>query len=322
MGCDGGTIPRRDELVKTKKKPEQKDKTSDRMYRWRHCAMSQARLQRPIVGCELGRLYNKEAVLTRLLDRHHQREVTGDDSHIRMLRDIKELRLTANPGYALKRDVAQKGDAYVDHQVSEFMCPVTGLEMNGKYPFVFMWTCGCVVSERAMKEVPSEVCHKCGKPIRKEDVIPINPTSQEVLDQLRSNMAARRARDKAAKKEKRESKRTHDYADEEDEVEPEVEEEEECTKEKSSKVQKTSGGGGPSSSSSSSSSSGSGAKPRVNSAVSALLKDEDFQHVRSSGFSVAKNPEASEVYKSIFDTHKTAKNRPNPHWVTCNPQYF
>lgn len=23
MGCDGGTIPRRDELVKTKKKPEQ-----------------------------------------------------------------------------------------------------------------------------------------------------------------------------------------------------------------------------------------------------------------------------------------------------------
>ena len=29
MGCDGGTIPRRDELVKVKKKPEQKDKDAE-----------------------------------------------------------------------------------------------------------------------------------------------------------------------------------------------------------------------------------------------------------------------------------------------------
>ena len=29
MGCDGGTIPTRDELVRLKKKPEQKDKNSE-----------------------------------------------------------------------------------------------------------------------------------------------------------------------------------------------------------------------------------------------------------------------------------------------------
>lgn len=28
MGCDGGTIPKRDELVRTKKKPEQVDLTT------------------------------------------------------------------------------------------------------------------------------------------------------------------------------------------------------------------------------------------------------------------------------------------------------
>ena len=59
MGCDGGTIPRRDELVKTKKRPEQKDKDSELRFRWRHCAIKQDALQKPIVTCELGRLYNK-----------------------------------------------------------------------------------------------------------------------------------------------------------------------------------------------------------------------------------------------------------------------
>ncbi len=33
MGCDGGTIPKRDELVKTKKKPEQvKDQINKIIY--------------------------------------------------------------------------------------------------------------------------------------------------------------------------------------------------------------------------------------------------------------------------------------------------
>ena len=41
MGCDGGTIPTRDELVKLKKKPEQKDADAVRLLKWAHCALSQ-----------------------------------------------------------------------------------------------------------------------------------------------------------------------------------------------------------------------------------------------------------------------------------------
>lgn len=41
MGCDGGTIPRRDELVRTKQKDEQKDVHAENAFKWKHCALSQ-----------------------------------------------------------------------------------------------------------------------------------------------------------------------------------------------------------------------------------------------------------------------------------------
>lgn len=57
MGCDGGTIPKRHELVKTAKRPEQKDKDMDRRAKWSTCCISQQALTKPIVTCEMGKLY-------------------------------------------------------------------------------------------------------------------------------------------------------------------------------------------------------------------------------------------------------------------------
>lgn len=57
MGCDGGTIPKRHELVKTAKRPEQKDKDMDRRAKWTTCSITQQALEEPIVACELGKLY-------------------------------------------------------------------------------------------------------------------------------------------------------------------------------------------------------------------------------------------------------------------------
>jgi hypothetical protein len=37
MGCDGGTIPKRDELVKTKKKPEQVRKDTNPSQNFKIC---------------------------------------------------------------------------------------------------------------------------------------------------------------------------------------------------------------------------------------------------------------------------------------------
>lgn len=40
-----------------------------------------------------------------------------------------------------------------------------------------------------------------------------------------------------------------------------------------------------------------------------------------SNYSVAKDPKASEVFKSIFTTHKSATEQDRAHWVTYNPFY-
>ena len=39
------------------------------------------------------------------------------------------------------------------------------------------------------------------------------------------------------------------------------------------------------------------------------------------GYSVAKDPNASDVYKSIFTSHQTATDQNRAHWVTYNPFY-
>jgi len=46
--------------------------------------------------------------------------------------DVKELRLTANP--AFRPDASKAGD---DVLISPYICPVTGLEMNGRYKLDF-----------------------------------------------------------------------------------------------------------------------------------------------------------------------------------------
>lgn len=198
MGCDGGTIPRRDELVRMKKKPEQVEKNYELNAKWFHCALSQAELREPVVCCELGNLYNKEAVLEYLIDKS---SVTSDvASHIRSLKDVKELNLTHNPAFEQKS--TEQADSYLDFQASRFICPVVGIEMNGRYKFCFLWKCGCVFSERALKEVPSTVCNKCGKASSDDDIVVINGSEDEVSG-MRAKMEEKRQKAKLEKKAKK-----------------------------------------------------------------------------------------------------------------------
>ena len=121
-----------------------------------------------VVACEMGRLYNKEAVIEMLLNKDRSTSPAWA-SHIEKLKDVVELDLTINPAYEAKRKDAVGDGMYQDKLVSRFhlylkcnlgsfllfciryQCPVTGLEMNGRFKFVFSWTTGRVVSERAMK---------------------------------------------------------------------------------------------------------------------------------------------------------------------------
>lgn len=74
-----------------------------------------------------------------------------------LLQEVKELNLTKNPAFA---SGSRNGDGYDDHQNSPYICPVLGLEMNGRFKFCFYWSCGCVFSEKALKGLKPTICHK------------------------------------------------------------------------------------------------------------------------------------------------------------------
>ncbi|KAG8131698.1 hypothetical protein E2320_009619, partial [Naja naja] len=86
MGCDGGTIPKRHELVKGPRKMEKVDKNAELVAQWYYCTLSQEKLSRPIVACELGRLYNKDAVIEFLLDKSSDKVLVEAASHIKSIK--------------------------------------------------------------------------------------------------------------------------------------------------------------------------------------------------------------------------------------------
>jgi len=64
---------------------------------------------------------------------------------------------------------------------SPFICPITGILVGGKNSqFSVLKTCGCVFSEKALKECPSETCLVCTKPFTKDDIFQLNPEEEHV----------------------------------------------------------------------------------------------------------------------------------------------
>nr|VZI38025.1 unnamed protein product [Spirometra erinaceieuropaei] len=95
MGGDGGSIPRRVELVRNKKEQEKAERSALNAARWKHCALSEQPLRQPIVACKLGRLYNKEAIIEKLLDNHcleDEQKLEVFDQHC--LRTMLRVKLT------------------------------------------------------------------------------------------------------------------------------------------------------------------------------------------------------------------------------------
>uniref|UniRef100_A0A336KEN4 Replication termination factor 2 n=1 Tax=Culicoides sonorensis TaxID=179676 RepID=A0A336KEN4_CULSO len=297
MGCDGGTIPRRDELVRTKKKPEQKDKDAERVFRWKHCALTQQKLQQPIVMDGLGRLYSKQNIIEHLLEK----DMPADFQHIKSLKDIKDLNLTPNPAFDADKAANENSN---DVRNAPFICSLIGLEMSGKFRFVALWTCGCVFSERALKEVKTNVCSICQTPFKEEDVVILNGTDEDV-DLMSTRMESRTARLKAEKKAKSEKKGKSVKV--EVKQEPEEDKKPNLAQPGSSKIKLTM------------------APPVLKGLKREIITDKLATDPRAkkvkADYSVNKDNNASEVYKSIFTSHKTEKEQQRAHWVTYNPFY-
>jgi len=320
MGADGGTIPTRCELVTTRKKPEQKDKESVRIYKWQYCNLTQQPLVKPIVACELGRLYNKEAIIEKLLENKAGSKDNGDKllpeastDHIKSLKDVKELQLTDNPAFDRKTKEGSSvgGEGFLDRKIAPYICPVSGLEMSGRFKFVFDWSTGKVYSDRALKVVNGDNSTK----IMEENLIVLNPEEKsEDLEMMETKMAARKARAKALKKAAKESKRKHENA------------KADCSS--SSKVSKIDApttkntGSIKSSFDLNGTSNDRKQKTEGTSKPISSTKSLNTQSQKDkSKISVQNDASKSEVYKSLFSSHQSAQNKKTGHWITFDPRY-
>jgi hypothetical protein len=277
-------------------------------------------------------MYNKDVVIETLLEKSApsteapSTSVQSVAAHVKSLRDVKTLTFTENPAW-LESSTVEKGDGYIDMLKSRWICPVGGQEMNGRFRFVFIWTCGCVFSERALKEMSKNKqesatteCPKCQKPFEMLDVILLNPTEGVEIDSLQEKMKLRRAAAKEAKKGKKRQNKNETETATSSETVPTVA----STSSEAKKIQN--GSVPPTASTSSNQSNGlksSGLPARK--AGTEPVGPKDSKIAKGSklngSYSVRNDPNVSDTYKSLFTSSEKAKEQQKAHWVTYNPFY-
>ncbi|GMK55008.1 hypothetical protein CspeluHIS016_0200640 [Cutaneotrichosporon spelunceum] len=203
MGADGGSIPGRRDLVKTRGKAATTGKAVAR-ERFFYCALSKKRLAKPVVADPLGKLYNKDAVIEYLLDKNAYGDGEQICPYISGVKDLLTLNAQPNP---------DEGESK-----APFVCWLSLKEMNGAVPFIALRHCGCVFADGALRAVlpnlaktgetaegPAEAaCPNCTKafdPTSAAAVLPIYP-AEEVQEELLADLLAARAAAKANKKRK------------------------------------------------------------------------------------------------------------------------
>ncbi|KAE8222253.1 hypothetical protein CF319_g4519 [Tilletia indica] len=179
MGADGGSIPRRDELVRTRGRDASSAAQDPALLLralWTLCALSRTTLSKPIVSDATGRLYNKEAVVRFLLNRadpEAERDPVDEAvaGHLKGLKDLHELTLEPNPAYRRRGSPSSSSaDAAAAAAATEeatdpfpFVCALTQKELNGKMRFVYLRSCGCVLAETGLRTVAAAAASSSAK---------------------------------------------------------------------------------------------------------------------------------------------------------------
>lgn len=185
-GCDGGSIPKRIELVKTKQKKEKVDPGQALLQTWFFCQHSKAPLKEPVCADALGKLYNLSSILEYLLRKK------GEHPHITSRSDVTILNLT-------------ESTENNDPVLKKFICPVTQKEMNGYVKFVYL-PCGCTMSQESLNAIDSDKCLVCNKEFRKQDSILLNPSTDSEIEEAKARVSEKMALKTAAKLAKKQKK--------------------------------------------------------------------------------------------------------------------
>jgi hypothetical protein len=164
MGNDGGSIPKRRELVQEAARvpttAEIKETQQEQQeYHWSTCPLSHQPLKPPIVSDSLGILYNKDAILEFLLpagdgtpgmSKSDNEEVL--DGRVRSLRDVVEVK------FHTQVDEESAAGARASSNKPKWVCPITNKALGPGVKAVYLVPCGHAFSEAAIKEIPGERC--------------------------------------------------------------------------------------------------------------------------------------------------------------------
>jgi len=189
MGNDGGSIPKRRELVKeaalAKTTTQVKETQAEQQeYFWTTDPITNEPLEPPIVSDSNGKLYRKESVLKLL---------TGDESiikeeaekstqgAIKTLKDVVEVKFEEEAQDGLERNA--NGSV-----TRKWVCPITNKSLGPGSKAVYLVPCGHAFSGAAIIEVADEKCLQCGELYAPNDVIAIVPTSEEDIARLSLRM--------------------------------------------------------------------------------------------------------------------------------------
>ncbi|KAL1867071.1 Replication termination factor 2 [Diaporthe australafricana] len=215
MGNDGGSIPKRRELVKEAARAltvsELKANALESLsHAWTQDPLSSEPLDMENVASDWrGRLYNYESILKGLVPSHDEEaeeekangnDMTFSSTGIRSLRDIVRLRFKRyKPAGSKEKEI--------------WACPVSLKELGPATRAVYIVPCGHVFAEVAIKEITDQEhnCPECSEPFEEQDVLPILPTEEADLEKVTKRMEDLRAKglthskkkDKSDKKKKR-----------------------------------------------------------------------------------------------------------------------
>ncbi|MCJ1402988.1 hypothetical protein MMC11_006210 [Xylographa trunciseda] len=182
MGNDGGSIPKRRELVKEAARlptaAEIKESQQEQQeYHWTTCPLSHEPLKQPVVSDSAGILYNKDAILEFLLpqgdgtperSKADKEEVLG--GRVRSLKDVVEVK------FEVEEDEAGKDDGKTSSKKLKWICPITNKVLGPGVRSVYLIPCGHAFLESTVTEIQGEACLQCNEPYTPENVVIILPT--------------------------------------------------------------------------------------------------------------------------------------------------
>lgn len=164
MGNDGGSIPKRSELVKEAAKALtsaqiKEAQTEQQEYGWTTDPLTRKKLAAPVVSDAAGVLYNKDSIIEYLLKEEGDREkeemgkVAGVKGAVEG--GFAEL---GNFGDRVKglKDVVEVKFEVGDEE--KWVCPITGREMGPGAKGVYIVPCGHAFAGTVVKEVKGSAC--------------------------------------------------------------------------------------------------------------------------------------------------------------------